>query len=253
MSDDSEEVPLFEHPVDDVAELEHERAIALSFREKNLTEKSLGEKTKSTESAELVDEFVDYVFDKVEHPGLDAEYVTYKEFDLDRKYVNALVLRNAHGITFEDLREYLYNNPTVAERIGFDTDESFPTANTINQKAIGWKSATPGSPTETYRDLLEDVAKRLVWGAVRFGVVLPERTIDNYDIKLSYDEALAQVTRETERTGLHTTIRYLLDRTGSHFAFNRASNASQDFERYIALFARAVDGDEGLSEAWLSE
>lgn len=243
----------FKHPVNDIRELEYERHIALEFRKKNLNKTSLGDKTKTVEAPNLVENFANYVLDKVDH-GLDAENLSYDLFDhydIDQKFVNVLVMREAHNIPFSQLQEYLENNPDIAQQVGYNPDESIHSGNYINQKALNLeKRPVPGSQEETYRDLLGNVATRIVWGAVRSGIVLPVRTTKKYDIKLSYDEALSQVTRKNERAALHNTVRYLLDQTSSPFEFFRASNKSHEYERYIGIFAMAAYGDDGLSGAW---
>lgn len=256
MTDEPERIVSFEHPVDDITELENERHIALAFREKNLDEKSLGDKTKSVKATDLVHGFSLYVLDRVANPGLDAENLSYgilNQVGIDRKIVNAIVLREAHNITFSRMKECLENNPAIAQKIGYGPNEPIHEGNSINQKACKLeKHQVPGSQEKTYRDLLENVATRIVWGAVRCGIVLPERTVEKYDIKLSYDKAITQLDRRTERAGLHNTVKYLLDETSPPFKFYRGSNASYEYERYISVFANAASNNIGLSDAYKS-
>jgi len=205
-------------------------------------DQSLGDAVESINDNSLLTEFAVAILE-LASVALNSEGMTYEDFGIESKFVNSLLLRDAHALNSrEDLEIGLGNSEQIAVEAGFDSTDDVPSANYFGDKSreIEEHVYTEGSKRKTHREIINNGAMRAVWAVVRHGAVLPRKTIEDYEIPVDPVIDEEEISMETKRFVIRNWVEFLLEKTVFHFDFGRASNNSYPLKTFIGVLAHCA-------------
>ena len=156
--------------------------------------------------------------------ALTAEDVELSDFDISNKYIQALVIKEARGITSDaKLTDYLDNCQQLVNKLGI---ESIPDQSTI------WRYSNRIDEQQ-----LSSVVTRLVHAVYRNGIDTPDNTKSNYNLEGHNKIKINKLSQEVENIVLVNWVDELLDEIVDPLTFNRAQNKSYQIKEIIGSAA----------------